>query len=148
MTRRLKRNIFTGVLVVLIICGITIIVNRYRKISNVRIDRDVKANMLLIQGVCKVKKSRYNVSKKSEEFVGVKISDKLDDEIIKKFISDLNIPNEDYEKYYILYDEDLKKLELNIKNEEDSLYIINYDIGEVYITKAYNGKHRLSEIDE
>ena len=104
--------------------------------------------MLLIQGVAKVKKSRFNVSKKSEELVGVKLSDRLDDVIIRKFIIDLNIPAEDYSKYYILYDEDLKKLELEIKNLDNSLYIVNYDSGEVYITNPYKGKYRLSEIDK
>jgi len=104
--------------------------------------------MLLIQGVAKVKKSRFNVSKKNEELVGVKVSDKLEDSIIKKFISDLEIPSEDYSKYYILYDDDLKKLDLEIRNADNSLYVVNYDTGEVYITKAYKGKYRLSEIDK
>ena len=68
--------------------------------------------------------------------------------IIKKFISDLEIPSEDYSKYYILYDDDLKKLDLEIRNADNSLYVVNYDTGEVYITKAYKGKYRLSEIDK
>ena len=98
--------------------------------------------------MAKVKKSRFNVSKKNEELVGVKVSDKLEDSIIKKFISDLEIPAEDYSKYYILYDDDLKKLDLEIRNADNSLYVVNYDTGEVYITKAYKGKYRLSEIDK
>ena len=40
-----------------------------------------------------------------------------------------------------------KKLELEIKNLDNSLYIVNYDSGEVYITNPYKGKYRLSEID-
>lgn len=148
MSRRLRINIFTAVLVVFMIFAIGAIFKRYKKIDNVQKDRNVRADMLLIQGVAKVKKSRFNVSKKSEELVGVKLSDRLDDAIIRKFIIDLNIPAEDYSKYYILYDEDLKKLELEIKNLENSLYIVNYDSGEVYITNPYKGKYRLSEIDK
>ncbi len=148
MSRRLRINIFTAVLVVFMIFAIGAIFKRYKKIDNVQKDRNVRADMLLIQGVAKVKKSRFNVSKKSEELVGVKLSDRLDDVIIRKFIIDLNIPAEDYSKYYILYDEDLKKLELEIKNLENSLYIVNYDSGEVYITNPYKGKYRLSEIDK
>ena len=148
MSRRLRINIFTAVLVVFMIFAVGAIFKRYKKIDNVQKDRNVRADMLLIQGVAKVKKSRFNVSKKSEELVGVKLSDRLDDAIIRKFIIDLNIPAEDYSKYYILYDEDLKKLELEIKNLDNSLYIFNYDSGEVYITNPYKGKYRLSEIDK
>ena len=148
MSRRLRINIFTAVLVVFMIFAVGAIFKRYKKIDNVQKDRNVRADMLLIQGVAKVKKSRFNVSKKSEELVGVKVSDKLEDSIIKKFISDLEIPSEDYSKYYILYDDDLKKLDLEIRNADNSLYVVNYDTGEVYITKAYKGKYRLSEIDK
>ena len=148
MSRRLRINIFTAVLVVFMIFAVGAIFKRYKKIDNVQKDRNVRADMLLIQGVAKVKKSRFNVSKKSEELVGVKLSDRLNDAIIRKFIIDLNIPAEDYSKYYILYDEDLKKLELEIKNLDNSLYIVNYDSGEVYITNPYKGKYRLSEIDK
>ena len=148
MSRRLRINIFTAVLVVFMIFAVGAIFKRYKKIDNVQKDRNVRADMLLIQGVAKVKKSRFNVSKKSEELVGVKLSDRLDDAIIRKFIIDLNIPAEDYSKYYILYDEDLKKLELEIKNLDNSLYIVNYDSGEVYITNPYKRKYRLSEIDK
>ena len=148
MSRRLRINIFTVVLVIFMIFAIGTIFQRYIKINNVQKDRSVRADMLLIQGVAKVKKSRFNVSKKNEELVGVKVSDKLEDSIIKKFINDLEIPAEDYSKYYILYDDDLKKLDLEIRNADNSLYVVNYDTGEVYITKAYKGKYRLSEIDK
>lgn len=148
MSRRLRINIFTVVLVIFMIFATGIIFQRYIKINNVQKDRSVRADMLLIQGVAKVKKSRFNVSKKNEELVGVKVSDKLEDSIIKKFINDLEIPAEDYSKYYILYDDDLKKLDLEIRNADNSLYVVNYDTGEVYITKAYKGKYRLSEIDK
>lgn len=148
MSRRLRINIFTAVLVIFMIFATGTIFQRYIKINNVQKDRSVRADMLLIQGVAKVKKSRFNVSKKNEELVGVKVSDKLEDSIIKKFISDLEIPSEDFSKYYILYDDDLKKLDLEIRNADNSLYVVNYDTGEVYITKAYKGKYRLSEIDK
>ena len=148
MSRRLRINIFTAVLVIFMIFATGTIFQRYIKINNVQKDRSVRADMLLIQGVAKVKKSRFNVSKKNEELVGVKVSDKLEDSIIKKFISDLEIPAEDYSKYYILYDDDLKKLDLEIRNADNSLYVVNYDTGEVYITKAYKRKYRLSEIDK
>ena len=148
MSRRLRINIFTAVLVIFMIFATGTIFQRYIKINNVQKDISVRADMLLIQGVAKVKKSRFNVSKKNEELVGVKVSDKLEDPIIKKFISDLEIPSEDYSKYYILYDDDLKKLDLEIRNADNSLYVVNYDTGEVYITKAYKGKYRLSEIDK
>lgn len=33
-----------------------------------------------------------------------------------------------------------------MQNEKDSYYIVNYDDNEVYITKGYDGKYKLSEM--
>ena len=52
-----------------------------------------------------------------------------------------------YEKYYCLNNENLKQLKLEIENEENSYYLINYDDDEVIITSGYNGKYKLSEIN-
>ena len=39
-----------------------------------------------------------------------------------------------------------KKVRNEVQNEKDSYYIVNYDDNEVYITKGYDGKYKLSEM--
>ena len=62
MSRRLRINIFTAVLVIFMIFATGTIFQRYIKINNVQKDRSVRADMLLIQGVAKVKKSKLTLN--------------------------------------------------------------------------------------
>ena len=41
------------------------------------------------------------------------------------------------DKYYALSNEDLSGMELDIQNEENSYYIVNYEDNTVFITKGY-----------
>ena len=74
-------------------------------------------------------------------------SDKINDSIINDFVSKKIITESEYEDYYVLSDEDLKKLEINVENEENSYYLVNYKSGEVIITSGIDGKYKLSEIE-
>lgn len=58
------------------------------------------------------------------------------------------ISEEEYEKYYILTDEDLEKLKVDVKNEKNAYYLINYDSNEVILTKGYEGKYKLSDMEK
>ena len=111
-------------------------------------NEDIKANMLLIQGATRVLKQNSIVQKNTDMFVGTKISDMPDDELINNFKS-LNIIQEaDYGKYYCLNNENLKQLNLDIENEEGSYYLVDYDDDIIIITKGYEGKYKLSEISD
>ncbi len=111
-------------------------------------NEDIKANMLLIQGATRVLKQNSIVQKNTDMFVGTKISDMPDDELINNFKS-LNIIQEaDYGKYYCLNNENLKQLNLDIENEEGSYYLVDYDDDIIIITKGYEGKYKISEISD
>lgn len=74
-----------------------------------------------------------------------------DDEITKtinEFKNTQNITEEEYKKYYVLTDKNLEELKIDVKNEEKSYYLINYETNEVIITKGYEGKYKLSEIEK
>ena len=63
------------------------------------------------------------------------------------------ITSEECEKYYVLKDENLQELSLEITNEEQSYYIVNYDTLEIIITKGCEyeeGKtlYKYSEIEK
>ncbi len=68
--------------------------------------------------------------------------------IIDEFKERKAISEEDYKKYYVLTDKNLEELKLDVRNEEGSYYLINYEANEVIITKGYEGKYKLSEIEE
>lgn len=108
---------------------------------------DIKANMLLIQGSCKVKKQKTILDKDNVLLIGTKLSEITDDDIINEFKELDIIDDETYNEYYVLSDENLEELDLDVKNETDSYYIVNYDTSEVIITKGYEGKYKLSEME-
>ena len=109
---------------------------------------DIKANMLLIQGSCKVKEKTATVNNDESILIGTKVSDVHDDSIINEFEEKNVISQDDYDDYYVLSNDDLEKLSVEVKNEKGAYYLINYSSGEVITTKAYNGKYKLSEISE
>lgn len=58
------------------------------------------------------------------------------------------IAEDEYEKYYVLTDKNLEDLKIKVKNEKQSYYLVNYETNEVIITKGYEGKYKISEIEK
>ncbi len=85
-----------------------------------------------------------NENKKEEK------SEKKDEltTIIEEFKKTGNITEEEYAKYYVLTDKNLEDLKVKVKNEKESYYLINYETNEVIITKGYEGKYKISEIEK
>ena len=137
--------IFIIIIIAAIVTASVFFINR--TINNEK-NEDIKANMLLIEGATKVLKQNSIVQKNTDMFVGTKISEMPDDELINNFKA-LNIIEESqYEKYYCLNNENLKQLNLDIENEEGSYYLVDYDDDIIIITKGYEGKYKLSEISD
>ncbi len=119
--------------------------------------QSIKANMLIIQGAIKkldekvkIENVMFEDDKKEVNFIGTKLTDLGDNEIIEKFKALNVLTEEEWEKYYLLTDKDLEKLlkasKTDVKNEEGSFYLVEYDSDEVVITKGYEGKYKLSEM--
>ena len=102
---------------------------------------DIKANMLLIQGKCKVISETSKVNKNENSFKGRKISDIKEDSIISEFLSKGILPEDKLDKYYALSNDDLKSMELDITNEENTYYIVNYEENTVFITAGYTNEN-------
>ena len=97
--------------------------------------RIIKTNMLAIQGKAKIIAEEEKALKK--ELAGIKISDKKEEENIKKLLEQQNITIDENSKYYVLDKENLKEIGLgNIELESDQYYIVNYDNLEILYTKG------------
>ena len=130
------------IIAIAIICTITIVNNRQEELS----DKDIKADMVLIQGKVQIQKKESIAKGTAESIVGAKISDIKDDFLINYFKTLGVIEESDYDKFYRIDDEALEVLNLEVRNQPESLYLANYDSGEVIITRGYNGKYKLSDI--
>ena len=79
---------------------------------------DIKANMLLIQGKGKVlKETASKVNNNEDELRGKRVADIKEDKIIAEFLSKGLLEEDKLDKYYALSNEDLKSMELDIKNK-------------------------------
>ena len=81
---------------------------------------DIKTNMLIIQAKIKLLKGEADVNQNEDGYVGIKVSDS-DNQEIKELIQNLNISENEFESYYILYKEDFEKMGISeeVKNIED-----------------------------
>lgn len=133
-------------IIIIIACLITGAVFLINKNIGDEKNDTIKSDMLLIQGACRVLKQNSIVQKNTNMYVGTKISEVNDDEIINNFKSLNIVPEDQYEKYYCLNNDNLNSLNIDVQNQEGSYYLVNYDDNEIIITKGYEGKYKLSEI--
>lgn len=96
----------------------------------------IKTDMLQVQWKLKDYMDKQTVKGEEKEYLGTKVSQLKDETLIKEFITKNVITEEEYEKYYVLSDEDLSKAELGITNYENSYYLVNYETYEIIITKG------------
>jgi len=147
----LATQTIASIIMIIAIIGLTI--NMLKGKRNDLDESNIKSSMLLIQGACKVLYEDSVMKKTTDSLIGTKISDAdnadyINKEIINKFKETNTIAEGDYEKYYILTDTDLEEINVYVRNEADSYYIICYEKDELIITKGYNGKYKLSEITD
>lgn len=96
----------------------------------------LKTNMLLIEWKAREYVDTKKASKEEIVYIGTKVSEMRENQLISNIINDNVISEDEYEKYYVLTDDNLQELNLEVTNEEGSYYIINYDTYEVIITKG------------
>lgn len=98
---------------------------------------NLKTDMLLVQGRIKVIEQENEMNKEENSLKGLKVSENLEDEKIKKLIENkvINSEEENFDKYYIINSETLNELKLqdNLKGE---YYIVNYKTHEIIYSKG------------
>lgn len=95
-----------------------------------------KTDMLLVEWKAKDVIEKQTVKGEEKTYIGTKVSEMKEEPLIKEFLNQNIISEEEYEKYYVLTDEDLAKLGLEISNYENSFFLINYENYEIISTKG------------
>lgn len=126
----------TTIFLVIIILVLILVAVRFVELQYKNEESEtIKTNMLAIQGKAKIIAAEEKALKK--ELAGIKISDKKEEENIKKLLEQQNITIDENSKYYVLDKENLKEIGLgNIELESDQYYIVNYDNLEILYTKG------------
>lgn len=126
------------VFVVLIILIVAMSVYFIRMQYNEARVETIKTDMLQVQWKLKDYIDTQTVNGDEIQYLGSKVSDNLQDPLLSEVISNNVIPESEYEKYYILKDEDLATAGLEITNYEESYFLINYETYEVIVTQGCN----------
>ena len=154
----MKNNNGIGIIALLIIIvisaiiigiGINLVLQKYKEAQSKTLETD----MLLVEWKLKAYIDNQKAEGKTEiSYLGKKVSELKENILIKEFLSKNIIQEDEYDKYYVLNDEDMESAGLEITNYENSYYLINYETYEVIITKGYEtttGKtiYKLSDME-
>lgn len=138
MSKEKGMGLISIFLVIIIIIGLGFLAYFFIKNSaNENRIVDIEANMLLIQGKCKVLQETSKVNNNTDNLKGRKLSEMGEDSIISEFLTKETVPGDKLDKYYALSNDDLSAMGLDIQNEENSYYIVNYEENTVFITEGY-----------
>ena len=148
----ISHTLLTIIVLAIIICaffGIKEIVKE-RKDSKIT---DLTTDMLLVQGKIRVISQENTMKKDERPLIGKKLSDRLDDEKIKKLIDKevIKQDEEKYDSYFVIDNDALAELNLTI-DLKGEYYIVNYSTYEVIHTKGMEiegeTKYKLSQLNE
>lgn len=138
---KMKKNNGMGILqlIVMIVFIILIVTTSVYFVSmkyhEVRVET-IKTDMLQVQWKMKDYIDKQTVSGEEKKYLGTPMAQMKDDVIIQKLLS-LNVLDEnEYDKYYVLKDEELGMAGLEITNYRESYFLINYETYEIIVTKG------------
>lgn len=140
--------------IVIITLATIYIVNIVKEQLNKKTVEDYETDMLMIQSKVKILDEEVNMKKDEIELEGKNILENLEQEKIKQILDKKLISQEEenFEKYYILENEDLEKIGLSNIKLKKGFYIVNYTTDEVIysegISDGKNIYYKLSEIKE
>ena len=106
--------------------------------------------MLQVQWKIKDYIDKQTVKGEEKQYLGTKLSEMRNDSILQEFLSNNILSESEYEKYYVLKDENLATAGLEITNYQDSYFIINYETYEVIVSKGckYSEKEILYKLSD
>ena len=112
--------------------------------------QSVKSDMLQVKWKVKSYVDKQIVKGVEDKYLGTKISEIEDDELINEFLKENVLQEDEYDKFYVLKDEDMQKAELQITNYEGSYFLVHYDDYEIVVTKGfeYNKDEKLYKLSE
>ena len=110
----------------------------------------IKTDMLQVQWKIKDYIDKQTVKGEEKQYLGTKLSEMRNDSILQEFLSNNILSESEYEKYYVLKDENLATAGLEITNYQDSYFIINYETYEVIVSKGckYSKEENLYKLSD
>lgn len=110
----------------------------------------IKTDLLQVQWKIKDYIDKQTVQGEEKQYLGTKLSEMIDDPILQDFFSNKILSEAEYEKYYVLKDENLATAGLEITNYADSYFIINYETYEVIVSKGckYSKEENLYKLSD
>ncbi len=124
------------IFVVLIVLIVAMLVYFIRMQYNRAQIETIKTDMLQVQWKLKDYVDTQTVNGEDIKYLGTKLSESIQDPVLADLISSNVIPENEYEKYYVLKDSDLSAAGLGITNYEESYFLINYETYEIIVSKG------------
>ena len=135
----MKKNNGMGmikIIIIMLFIGIVVALSVYfirMQYHEARVET-IKTDMLQVQWKVKDYIDKQIVKGEEKKYLGTKLSEMKEDLVLKEFFNKNILSEEEYDKYYVLKDEDLATATLKITNYKDSYFIINYDTYEVLVS--------------
>lgn len=153
-----KQNGMNMIMLTIVICIIIVLVSLIVVYTKNRFEQEefenIKTDMLSVQAKVKVIGQTSITSKDESVLIGIKVSENLEDEDIKKLIEKGIIETEEdvMKNYYIIDKQNLIDMELSIKYLNEGKIIVNYSTNEVIYSKGIkvreNMYYKLSDIQD
>lgn len=145
----IKIVILMIIIAIIAFCGVYLVRIKYNETKL----QTLKTDMLQVQWKIKSYVDNQTVKKEENKYLGVKVSEAKDDALINDFLKNNVLQENEYDKFYILKDEELQKAGLKITNYEGSYFLVNYDNYEIIITKGFQYNkdemlYKLSEVEK
>lgn len=106
-----------------------------KKYNEVRVET-IKTDMLQVQWRIKDYIDKQVVKGEEKKYLGTKLTEMKEDNVLKTFFNEDILTEEEYGKYYALKDEDLATAGLEITNYSESYFLINYETYEVIVSSG------------
>ncbi len=126
-------------IIFVVIIGLIVAMGVYfsrMKYNQARIET-IKTDMLQIQWKLKDYMDKQTIKGEEKKYLGEKVSQMQEDEGIKEFINKGILSREEYDKYYVLKDEDLAEATSEITNYQNSYFLVNYENYEIILTSGF-----------
>lgn len=131
-------------IVAILLIGVVVILgfNYAKNIINKEKVKNLQADLLLVQAKVEIVKGNNNMNKEENPLKGYQLTQLPENINITDFLEKHVIPEEEYEKYYLLDSSSLEQMELqDLVNKYSGFFIVNYDNYEVIITDGYENEN-------
>lgn len=104
--------------------------------------KNLQADLLLVKAKIEICKGNYDMNKDENPLQGFQLTQLPENIDIKEFLEKRVIPEEEYEKYYLLDSDALGKIGLqDLVNRYSGYFIVNYENYEVVYSEGYENEN-------